>query len=130
MIRFHTDIESFSEVDLTRVGLDVYARHPSTEITMGAWAIDDVAVQQTDDVELYLREVEKARMHPDVLFFAFNAPFERTMLREVAGINIPIERWRCTMVHAYTMGFNGGLAQVGQQMALPQRSRSWTAGAG
>ena len=119
MIRFHTDLESYSEVDLKKVGLDNYSKHESTRITMGAWAIGDVAVQQTDDVELYLREVEKARMHPDVLFYAFNAPFERTMLREVGGVDIPIERWRCTMVHAYTLAFSGGLADVGKQLGLP-----------
>ncbi len=119
MIRFHTDLESFSEVDLKKVGLDNYSKHESTRITMGAWAIDQCNVNQTDDVELYLREVEKAKMHPDVLFYAFNAPFERTMLREVGGIDIPIERWRCTMVHAYTLAFSGGLADVGKQLGLP-----------
>ena len=37
----HLDLETYSEVDLKKVGVDVYARHPSTEVLMTAWAVDD-----------------------------------------------------------------------------------------
>ena len=129
---FHTDIETFATVPFGKkkgsVGLDVYAKHHETEILMGAWGVDQEPVQQTDDVDYYLRVVRGAAAVPDVLFHAFNAPFERTLLREVGGIDIPIERWRCTMVHAYMMGFTGGLADVGKQMGLPQDKQKLAAG--
>ena len=37
----HGDFETRSEVDLKDVGLDVYARHPSTDVWCFGWAIDD-----------------------------------------------------------------------------------------
>jgi len=37
----HGDFETRSEVELKDVGLDVYARHPSTDAWCLAWAIDD-----------------------------------------------------------------------------------------
>lgn len=39
------DIETYSEVDLRKVGTHVYAAHPSTEIMCLAYAIDDDPVQ-------------------------------------------------------------------------------------
>lgn len=132
MIHLHTDIETYATVPFGRkkgaVGLDVYAKHPDTEIMMGAGAIDKEPVWQTDDVEYYLLNLYELSKRDDVLFHAFNAPFERTLLREVGGIDIPIERWRCTMVHAYTLGFSGGLADVGKQMGLPQDKQKLSRG--
>ena len=43
--RFHHDFETFSEVDVTKVGAPRYARHESTEPLMLAYAFDDL----TDD---------------------------------------------------------------------------------
>jgi len=42
--RFHHDFETYSEVDLRNVGGDVYARHPSTEPLMLAYATDDLDI--------------------------------------------------------------------------------------
>lgn len=132
MIHFHTDIETYATVPFGRkkgaVSLDVYAKHPDTEILMGAWAIGQESVMQTDDVDMYLHEMTAAAHNPRTIFHALNAPFERILLREVGGIDIPIERWRCTMVHAYTMGFSGGLADVGKQIGLPQDKQKLAAG--
>jgi hypothetical protein len=37
----HGDFETRSELDLKEVGLDVYARHPSTDVWCFGWAVDD-----------------------------------------------------------------------------------------
>ena len=37
----HGDFETRSEVDLKEVGLDVYARHPSTDVWCFGWARED-----------------------------------------------------------------------------------------
>ena len=123
MTIIHLDFETYSEMPFGKgannVGLDNYAKHPSTEVLMTAWAVDQGPVQWMEDwsnLGISRSYVED----PTVEWHAFNAQFERTILREVLNIDIPIERWRCTMVHAYHLSFSGGLAQVGQQMGLPQ----------
>ncbi len=124
MTTFHLDYETFSEAPFGKkkgaVGLDNYAKHPSTEVLMASWAWDHQPVQQSDEESVFIREIRKAAADPNVLIKAFNAPFERIISREVLGIDIPIERWRCVMVHAYSLGFMGGLAGVGQQLGIPQ----------
>ena len=84
MIKLHTDLETFSELDLKKVGLHRYARHPSTEIMLAAHAIDDGPVELWDcnDGDLpggYIQLLQD----PEVLVYAFNAAFERTILRLV-----------------------------------------------
>ncbi len=120
---FHLDLETFNTLDLKKVGLDVYARHPSCEITMAAWCLDDSPVYQSDEEHKFLSVIRQAANDPDVQFVAFNAQFERVILREVAGIDIPPERWICSMVWAFSLGFSGGLADIGKQLGLPQEKQ-------
>ena len=47
--RFHNDFETFSEVDLKKCGSSVYARHPSTEILMQAYATDDGEITEVNE---------------------------------------------------------------------------------
>lgn len=118
MTRVHIDIESYSEVDLTKVGLYRYATHPSTRIELVSWAVDDGPVQHWDyndsnrplDLCMLLTQAHE--------FHAFNAPFERIMFREVWGIDTNLDQWHCTMVHAWSLGFSGGLGDVGDQMGM------------
>ncbi len=121
MTIIHLDFETYSEAPFGKgaknVGLDNYAKHPSTEVLMTAWAWDE---GQVEWMEGETGELKRAAEDPSIEWHAFNAQFERTIMREVLSIDIPIERWRCTMVHAYHLSFSGSLAQIGQQMGLPQ----------
>lgn len=118
MTILHLDLETFSEVDLKKVGLDNYAKHPSTKVLMVAWAVDEGEVLWAENFPIKIFELWAK--NPEIEWHAFNAPFERAILREVLGVDVPIERWRCVMVHAYHLAFSGGLAQVGQQLGLPE----------
>ena len=120
--KVHIDLETYSEAPFGKkkdaVGLDVYAKHPSTEILMYAYAQEqDPVIWFEGPIGVSLRTLAQ---DPNIQWHAFNAPFERTILREVAGIDIPIERWRCTMVHAYHLGFSGTLGDVGKQLGIPE----------
>ena len=55
---------------------------------------------------------------PDTLIYAFNANFERLIIKYVMGLDLPIERFRCTMVQAYGLCFAGSLADVGEQLGI------------
>jgi DNA polymerase len=62
--------------------------------------------------------LREAFADPGVIFHAFNAAFERVMLREVLGFDIPPERWRCTMVLCLTNSLPGHLATAGAALGL------------
>lgn len=119
------DIESYSEVDLPKVGLWVYASHPSTRIELASFAIDNQSVRTIDythpDSRIwnpYHTELLDLLGDPDVDYNAYNAQFERVMFELVWGVHTDLEQWHCTMVHAWSLGFSGGLADVGRQMGL------------
>jgi DNA polymerase len=115
----HLDYETFCELDLKQVGLDVYTAHPSCCVLMAAYRIDKGPLKQwfphlgpmPDDLRRALTSKRYQR-------WAFNAQFERVITRRVLKIKTPIKGWRCTMALAYMHCFVGGLDDVGKQMGL------------
>lgn len=131
--QLHLDLESYSELNLKTHGVYQYAAHPSTEILMIAWQLDDKPVQLWDRVSskdprppvpVTLWEAFK---DPDTLVHAFNVPFERVMLKNI-GLTAPLNRWHCSMAHAYALGFSGGLEAIGAQIGLPMDLQKFKAG--
>lgn len=117
----HLDIETYSDLDLPEVGLYRYASDPSTEILMLGWAIDDGPVELFDLAHGWPGRLRKALSSPTTIVCAFNAQFERVMLRDCLKIDIPIERWHCTMVHGFALGFSGGLGAQAQAVGVDQQ---------
>lgn len=117
------DYEVFSEVDITDVGVDAYARHPSTEVLMCAYRFksDGVLCFWTKHDGPFPLRLRAALSDPCVIKRAFNAAFERMITQHVLRIPTPIRNWRCTMVLAYSQSFTGGLDQVGEQLRLDQK---------
>lgn len=115
------DIESRSELDLTKVGLDRYVNHPSTEILMAAWQVNDEPLEHWD-ISQGPPPTRLIRLLRDrkVRKWAFNAQFERVMLEKLWGIPQQYDSWRCTQALAYMMGFFGTLEQVGRAADLPE----------
>ena len=121
--RLHMDFETYSECDIKKAGAHAYAQHPSTEVLMLGYAIDDGPK--------YLWCPAEGEPMPEVLKqwlayegaakVAFNAAFERLIFKHVLGIDIPAEQWRCTMVASYYLGFTGGLDLIGKQMGLMEQ---------
>ena len=123
-LHLHADAETYCELELKKVGMDVYCRHPSFEVLMFSWylqgytqgvRLDDLYPRRTlpDDFKTLL-------LHPDVLIHAFNAAFERYVLGYGFGLWLPPEKFRCTMFHAWHLGFSGGLEDIGEQIPIPQ----------
>jgi DNA polymerase len=117
------DCETYSECDLKTAGTHRYAEHPSTEITVAQWAVDDA-----EPVVVDCTAQRKPRMPPDLLqglllnhnitIVAHNSMFDRTLLRHCWGIDAPVERWQDTMIKAMSHGLPGGLDKVGQIVGL------------
>jgi DNA polymerase len=120
MTRLHLDYELKSELDVTDVGVDLYANHPSTTLLMTSFKINDEATQQwvPAEGERMPSDLKEGLRDPEVLKIAFNAQFERWITERVLGIEQPVEAWRCSMALAYMFSFMGGLDDVGAQMAL------------
>ncbi len=114
------DIETFSECDLKTAGTHRYAEHPSTRIIVWQWALNDgePVVEDLSDGSMPSDESMRLLLDPNVTLVFHNSMFDRTVLRHVWGLDIPVERWQDTMVKALAHGLPGGLDKIGQILGL------------
>ena len=114
------DIETFSECDLKTAGTHRYAEHPSTRIIVWQWAIDDgePVVEDLSDGSMPSNESMRLLLDPNVTLVFHNSTFDRTVIRHVWGLDIPVERWQDTMVKALAHGLPGSLDKIGQILGL------------
>lgn len=127
------DIETYSSVDIREAGVYAYAAAPGFEVLLAGYQLDGGPVKVADltdplyDPEDY-RDFWDALEDPEVVKTAYNANFERTCLAAWTGKPMPPEQWRCTAVHASTLGLPGNLAGVGAALGLPQDKQKDAAG--
>ena len=114
------DFETYSDLNLKTVGLDLYSSHPSFEVLMAAYSIDGGPVKHWDRTEQKKmpRDLWDALHDEAVEIWAFNAQFERTTLNRALDIWPTIRRFKCSMVLAYMHSFVGGLDRVAAQMGI------------
>lgn len=114
------DIETFSSVDLTKCGVYKYTESEDFEILLFAYAFDDEDIKIIDlaQSEKLPKEVIEAIYSTNVIKSAFNAQFERVCLSKYLSIKLPIEQWRCSMVHSLTLGLPGSLENVAKCLNL------------
>lgn len=117
------DIESYSSVDLGKCGVYAYTEAPDFEILLFGYAFNDDPVQVVDlaSGEYLPVEVNLALANPGIIKTAFNANFERTAIAKHFNRPMPPEQWRCTSVHARTLGLPGKLEEVAKAMKLQQQ---------
>lgn len=113
-MELHVDIETKSDVDLTKLGVYRYAEDPGFQVLLFAYAYDDDPVKVIDlaQGEEFPAQVLADLVSPNVMKRAFNAQFERvcldTLLGEATG------PWHCSMIQANALGLRGTLATVGE----------------
>ncbi|ACL77354.1 DNA polymerase [Ruminiclostridium cellulolyticum] len=114
------DIETYSSVDLIKCGVYRYVEAPDFEILLFAYAYDDEPITVIDlaDFEELPEQVTKDLTDPDVIKAAYNANFERTCIAKFYNKPMPPEQWRCTSVHALTLGLPGNLDGVAKVLGL------------
>lgn len=106
------DLETFSEVPITH-GTHAYAE--KAEVMLFAWAIDDgpVSVWDRSQDQRAPQTLVAAIQDPDVIVYAHNSHFDRTVLRHaMPDFCPPIERWRDTMARALAHGMLGALGAL------------------
>lgn len=105
------DTETYNSVPL-KDGTYIYAS--SCEVMLFTWAVDDGPVHcwdVTDGSEMP-DELRRELEDPDQLVTFHNVAFDRTVIRYALGIDLPIERTRCTMVQALTVSLPGSLDKL------------------
>ena len=137
------DIETYSDVNLSKCGVYKYAESPDFEILLFGYSADgsDVTVIDLAQGEYLPQEIIEALTDNTVIKWAFNANFERVCLSRYlrdlgVGLdpfhdNHPLsaecarflnpESWRCSMVWAATMELPLSLEGVGAILGLEKQ---------
>ena len=125
MVNLSIDIETFSSVDLKKSGLYKYVQSPDFEVLLCAYSLNGGPVQIIDLAcgEKLPIQVTGAMNNPLVIKHAYNASFEWYCLSKYFGVRLPIDQWRCTMLHGLYCGYTAGLAATGEALGLPQDKR-------
>lgn len=123
------DIETKSSVDIGKAGLYRYAQSPDFGILLFAYQVDNLPVEIVDFTagEQIPVRILNALKNPCVVKHAYNAAFEWYCLNR-AGIETPLEQWRCTMMHGLYCGYTAGLDATGKAIGLPQDKQKLTTG--
>ena len=116
------DVETYSSVDLKKCGAAKYFASPDFQIMLLAykWIIDGVEqptvcfdLMQGDMIPAWL---QAALSDPTVIKTAWNAAFEIQAFERELGITLDPRQWRCTMVHAMSLGLPGALRDCARVM--------------
>ena len=117
------DIETYSDVDLSKCGVYKYASSPAFEILLFGYAVDggDVRVVDLACGEQIPEDVISALSDTSVTKWAFNAMFERVCLSNFLGEWLEPEGWHCTMVWSATLGLPLSLESAGAALGLEKQ---------
>jgi len=120
------DIETYCDLDLTKVGVYKYVEHESFEILMIAYAYDDDEVSIIDlttiddpsndfDLMMLLDDIN----NPSITKSAYNANFERIALNKYLNTDKDPRHWECTMIYGAELGLPLGLGKAAEALRLP-----------
>lgn len=115
------DTESFSKVPIS-AGTDAYTR--AAECTAVTFAVSDGVAQiwERGNYQLKGQSPYDLRRYVDdaeSLFVAHNSSHDRWTLKRAFGLDIPIERWRCTRAQAYSHALPGSLDLLAKVLGVP-----------
>lgn len=121
------DIETYSDVPLSKTGVYRYCESPDFEILLFGYSVDSGPVQVVDLAcgEKIPAEIIVALEDESVIKWAFNASFERICLSRFLGYPtgeyLDPKSWRCSMIWAATMGLPLSLEGVGAVLGLEKQ---------
>lgn len=121
------DIETYSDVDLSKSGVYPYAESDNFEILFFGYSVDGHPPQVIDlaNGEQLPDDIIAALTDPNVIKTAYNAMFERICISKHLGLPkgtyLDPTQWHCTMVWAATLGLPMSLAGVGAVLGLDKQ---------
>ena len=119
MDKLYIDYETRSEVDVATVGVWNYALHPSTEIILVSWALNDEPVHTDTEVS---GELYKLLESPTTLKIAHNAEFDAAITQVKVGINFDVERWYDTAYQAAYFGYPRKLSHLAEVLKTMRKA--------
>ena len=124
------DLETYSSVPIAKAGAYKYIRSPDFEILLFAYSVDNSPIEIIDLAcgEMLPDWLEGAIGDPTYIKHAYNAMFEWYCLSKYFGKMLPIDQWRCTMLHGLYCGFIAGLDATGKALGLPQEKQKLSVG--
>lgn len=121
------DLETFSDIDLSKCGVYKYASSPAFEILLFGFSVDGGEVQVVDLAcggEIPA-DILAALEDENVMKWAYNAQFERICLSRFLGFPVGSyldpSSWHCSMVWAATLGLPMSLENVGAVLGLEKQ---------
>ena len=117
------DIETYSDVDLTKCGVYAYSDSPNFEILLFAYAFDEESTQIVDLAcgEQLPERVLGALGDPAITKAAFNAQFERTCISQYLGRRLSPSGWQCTAVQSAMLALPLSLDSVGEVLNIQRK---------
>ena len=117
------DIETYSDVDLSKCGVYKYSSSPNFEVLLFGYSVDggDVKVVDLCQREEIPADILAALSDESVTKWAFNAMFERVCLSNYLGEWLEPESWKCSMVWSATLGLPLSLENVGAVLGLEKQ---------
>lgn len=121
------DIETYSDVQLSKTGVYRYCESPSFEILLFAYSVDAGPVQIVNLAcgEKIPEAIIAGIEDETIIKWAFNASFERICLSRFleypTGEYLNPKSWRCSCVWAATMGLPLSLEGVGAVLGLEKQ---------
>ena len=117
------DLETFSDVDLSKCGVYKYASSPAFEILLFGYSVDGGDVQVVDLAcgEEIPADIVAALSDDSVIKWSYNNNFERVSLSNYLGTWFEPGSWRCTMVWAAYLGLPRSLEDVGAVLGLEKQ---------
>lgn len=120
------DIESFSDIDLSKCGVYRYTDSPNFDILLFAYSMDEGPVKLIDlaSGEEIPDEIIQAILSKDIIKTAFNANFERVALMRYLSrklsksVYLDPSSWRCSEVQAAMLGLPLHLEGVARVLRL------------
>lgn len=117
MSYLYLDFETYSGVDLKKVGSYAYAEHPTTEVLICTYAFDDESVQVWDctdgsdmpgDLHRALRRLVKPNSRIKMVWHN-GSMFDRLIMKHCWGFDIPVSNTIDTMIWAFRHALPGSL---------------------
>lgn len=130
MKKLSIDIETFSSVNLKTSGLYKYVQSADFEVLLFAYSVDwgEVEIVDLKCGGVIPPEIVEAITDPNVVKCARNAAFEWYCLSKHIGIELPINQWHCSQVHALYCGYPGSLAGSGKAMGISEEKQKLSTG--
>ena len=117
------DIETVFSKDLSKCGVYSCCQDKEFHILLFAYAFDNEEVKIIDFTknEKLPKEVLEALLDDNIIKSAFNANFERICISAYLNLYLSPKSWKCSQVHALSLGLPPSLERVGDVLCLKNK---------